>query len=169
MKLNAKIHEKLLTFIKFAVKEVGLYHTPKILFTDTKEDSIHAFGHFNPNTKAIHVRITGRHILDVMRTIAHEIVHYKQLIHGGIGDVEDHANAIAGRIMRKYNNMHPELFKQSPIKEDTASVIPANAVGDASAPNAAFPALGNNPPGKKKSKTSTTILRLTRGNPVNGR
>ena len=39
---------------------------------------------------------------------------------------EDQANTIAGRIMRDFDNKHPEVFKDMPIKEDG---VAANAVG----------------------------------------
>ena len=151
MKLNGNIHNKLLNFIKFVGKEIGLSKLPKVNFVNSKENSMRAFGHFDLKTKAIVVRITDRHPLDVMRTIAHEIVHYKQIITNKPGN-EDEANAVAGRIMRKYDNTHPSEFDEHPIKEDITSAVPANAVASPSAANAAFPGLGDNPPVSPKKK-----------------
>lgn len=75
-----------------------------------------SFGEFDG---AIRVATLGRHPMDVMRTLAHEIVHWKQMITGQEMDgsdgskTENDANAIAGVIMRKFGQMYPEYFLQS--------------------------------------------------------
>jgi hypothetical protein len=51
-----------------------------------------------------------------MRTIAHELVHYQQktLHRKGKSSAgskhENEANAVAGEIVRKYGQKHPEIF-----------------------------------------------------------
>lgn len=100
-------------------------------FVGHEEDVKKAFGDYNPNTNTIRVRASGRHPLDVMRTVAHELVHHNQIINGRAGS-EDEANAVAGRIMRKYDMMHPNDFKDRVINED-GSIGTANAVGSGEA------------------------------------
>jgi hypothetical protein len=124
-------------FIHFAAKELQLSSLPKISLVGSKENSKNAFGHFlgSRNGTFISVRITDRHPIDVMRTIAHELIHYKQRISGVRSSEqmkEDEANALAGRIMRKYDTTHPGTFKDKPIREETASAVPANAMGASS-------------------------------------
>ncbi len=124
-------------FIKFAAKELGLRTLPEINFVGSSEDKKRAFGHNIGNS--ITVRITERHPIDIMRTIAHELIHCKQNItKTRIGD-EDHANALAGRIMRKFDVKYPHVFKDKAIKanmmEDggmTTSALPANRMGTSS-------------------------------------
>jgi hypothetical protein len=54
-----------------------------------------------------------------MRTLAHELVHWKQResgleLDGSDGsETEDQANAVAGVIMRKFGKMYPEYFVNS--------------------------------------------------------
>ena len=74
------------------------------------------------NDGIIYVSIINRHPIDILRTFAHEFIHYKQLIDGKkllshAGSVaENQANAKAGEIMRKYGQLHPELFDLMPIR-----------------------------------------------------
>ena len=86
-------------FVKFAAKELGLTKLPKIHYVGTTENKKAAFGHSMGND--IWVRITDRHPIDVMRTITHELIHFKQK-GGSERFKEDQANALAGRVMRKF-------------------------------------------------------------------
>lgn len=119
-------------FVKFAAKEISLSKLPKINFVGKSQNSKLAFGHSIGNE--IFVRITDRHPGDVMRTIAHELIHIKQTMTGKQGRQfrEDEANAIAGRIMRKFNTTYPGIFNSKPIPSniaETDSLIHANAMG----------------------------------------
>jgi len=65
---------------------------------------------YNPSDKCVYVIYQGRQMADVLRTIAHELVHQKQDLQGKItgnipdigGIIEDTANAIAGRLVKMY-------------------------------------------------------------------
>jgi hypothetical protein len=126
------------SFIHFAAKYLRLTTLPPINLVGSTENSKNAFGHFLGDRKGtkISVRITGRHPIDVMRTLAHELIHYKQQISGvrmSERMKEDEANALAGRIMREYDTTHPGTFKDSPIHEEgeggTTSTLAANHTG----------------------------------------
>jgi len=60
----------------------------------------------------------NRHPIDIMRTLAHELVHYQQDVEHKIGPdsgatgspIENEANALAGQIMRRFDEENPELF-----------------------------------------------------------
>jgi hypothetical protein len=68
----------------------------------------------------VKVYVKDRAIIDVCRSIAHELVHHKQNIEDRLNDVqadgedgspiENEANAVAGIIIRKYGKLHPELY-----------------------------------------------------------
>jgi len=88
----------------------------------TKKIIKRAFGDFRNDTDTIRVRALGRHPLDVMRTIAHELIHYKHKNkHSSEQSKEDEANAIAGRIMRKYDQQNPHLFNEDATAASGAS------------------------------------------------
>ena len=106
------------SFIEFAANELQLNDLPKFyFFTDTDFSVKHSsFGGYGNGT--IYVMVTNRHINDVLRSTAHEMVHYRQDIEGRIkndsGDtgsaIENEANYMAGIIMREWGKMHPNLF-----------------------------------------------------------
>ena len=99
-------------FIKFAQKELKLPSMPQIKFVGSSENKYDAFGH--SIGKLIVVRITDRHVIDICRTIAHELQHYKQNILKmklSGNKKEDQANVIAGKLMQKFDIAHPEVFK----------------------------------------------------------
>lgn len=119
-------------FVDFARKDLKLTSLPNISFVGHEEDKKNAFGHSIGND--ITIRIADRHPIDIMRTIAHELIHYKQHSQGKKSEQmkEDEANALAGRVMRNFDTTHPEVFKDKPVKEDIASTVPANAMGASS-------------------------------------
>jgi len=73
-----------------------------------------SFGEFDG--EKIRVVVKGRHPMDIMRTLSHELVHWKQMMDGEELDgtdgsmTENEANAVAGIIMRKFAKMYPEYF-----------------------------------------------------------
>lgn len=94
-------------FLTFAQDYLKLDTMPKIKFL---HDALAGtFGHYSDGR--IEVVVAGRHPNDVMRTLAHELVHYKQELEGRIHDEsgatgsneENEANAEAGIMMRHYN------------------------------------------------------------------
>jgi len=114
----------LLDFIKFAAEHLELDSLPKFEFKfDTKRSlEHHSFGGYG--SEHINITVVNRHIMDVCRTLAHELVHYKQdLNHELDGDdpgatgspQENEANAEAAVIMRNWGKRHPELFDRESI------------------------------------------------------
>jgi hypothetical protein len=110
-------------FIVFLKRELTLtIDIPYILIDDpdfSKKNG--AFGMMNSDG-IVYISIINRHPLDILRTVAHEYVHYKQSIRGKImnpnpgSPSENEANAKAGEIMRKYGKLHPELFDLMSIR-----------------------------------------------------
>ena len=130
---DTKIHD----FIQHVATELGIDPMPKIhLHTDPKwSTSNHSFGRYDPDTHTLNVSMPNRHILDVFRTVAHELVHCSQnQQHGQLpddagetgSDWENDANARAGIIMRDWANTHPEEFEQPPLGEGASGYIPKN-------------------------------------------
>lgn len=114
----------LLDFIEFAAKHLELKSLPKFAFKfDTKRSvEHHSFGGYGD--EHINITVVNRHIMDVCRTLAHELVHYKQDLNNELdGDdpgatgspQENEANAEAAVIMRNWGKKHPELFDQESI------------------------------------------------------
>lgn len=117
--------EAMRTFLSMAAEELALRRLPKIIWVTEPQvtEKNQSFGKYTNDDKTIRVVIRGRHPLDVMRTLAHEMAHYKQDLEGRIGPnsgatgspIEDEANALAGRIMRRFGRSHPDAFMLRPV------------------------------------------------------
>jgi hypothetical protein len=117
------IHKHVNHFVDYACDHLGIESPPKIHLIDDKKEARDnkSFGGYNPNDKTIKVNTAGRHTADVMRTLAHELAHYKQdydkrLKHdsGKTGsDIENEANAQAGVIMRNYGKINSAIFEST--------------------------------------------------------
>jgi hypothetical protein len=114
----------LLDFIRFAAEDLELKSLPKFDFAfDTKRSvEHHSFGGYGG--EHITITVKNRHVMDVCRTLAHELVHYKQDLNkelegdnpGATGSPqENEANARAAVIMRNWGKKHPDLFDKESI------------------------------------------------------
>lgn len=78
-----------------------------------------SFGKQTPSTGIIRVVALNRNLADILRTLAHELVHRKQEKEGklyvGAGDdgtdIENEANSEAAIIMRKFGKTNPIIFE----------------------------------------------------------
>jgi len=122
--INDGTDEIVRDFVDFAGDRLGLERAPKIkLIRDPKQAAERkSFGGYMPGG-GIEINIGNRHIMDVLRTLAHEMVHHKQDINGELNDrsgedgspQENEANAKAAVIMRLWGKMNPELFQRASI------------------------------------------------------
>ena len=75
--------------------------------------------------------------MDILRTLAHELVHYKQKTLGKIkhdsGETgspeENQANTIAGIIMRHFNKEYPDAVNMQPIELNESQVTVNYGIG----------------------------------------
>jgi Zn-dependent peptidase ImmA (M78 family) len=113
--LNENITDE---FVKFVAKELQLKSLPasiKFVGSDYSKENL-TFGTYRPDTDEIVIVKGNRHIADVLRTLAHEMVHHKQRVSGEElngedgSNTENEANAIAGELMRKFRYVRPELY-----------------------------------------------------------
>lgn len=118
--------EHMRKFLKLCVHMLELDDLPHIVWiTSPKIEDRTTFGTFSPRDMTIQVSLLERHPLDIMRTMAHELTHYKQQVDGNLTAIsgrtgskqENEANATAGIIMRKFNQLHPECFSMKSLHE----------------------------------------------------
>ena len=105
------------SFLPFVQKQLDIKHLPTIKVMDRIPGTGGTtFGCFKQEENTIYLVTKGRHPKDAMRTLAHELVHYKQDVEdrlnnesGATGSPEENeANAQAGIIMRNFNQANPE-------------------------------------------------------------
>ena len=107
------------SFLEFAKDELQLNKVPSVEIKSLKEEPQPSFGAYSPSTNQIFLDTSNRHTVDVLRTLAHELVHAKQNELGLIGpdsgdtgsDIENDANSIAGIIIRDYGKQNPSIYK----------------------------------------------------------
>jgi hypothetical protein len=116
----------LLDFIRFAAKHLELKTLPEFEFVFENNRSIEqrSFGGYAPGHEHITITVKNRHIMDVCRTLAHELVHYSQDLKkeleeedaGRTGSPqENEANAEAAVIMRNFGKAFPDMFGKEAI------------------------------------------------------
>jgi len=131
-KSSNNIKDLFAKFLPLAAEYLRLEKLPKINIELTLPDhnGQASFGGYNSNTKEINLAIANRHPVDIFRTLAHELVHYKQDMLGKIKDYsgetgsteENQANSIAGIIMRLFNKAHPEAMKAEIVRNGTRDI-----------------------------------------------
>jgi hypothetical protein len=116
-------------FSKSCCQYLGLKNAPRIRLRRDPEWTRRngTFGRYiaEPHN-TIELATAGRHIIDILRTLAHEMTHAAQNERVGLPDhagetgseFEDGANAMAGRIMRHWAEQEPELFQGMDLDEN---------------------------------------------------
>ena len=110
-------------FINHAKKHLGVDQLPNVELINNKKMAQEntSFGGYYPGEKVIRVNIAGRHPADILRTLAHEMVHYRQDINGDLENVEmagetgstfeNEANSEAGVMIRNYGRTKPSIYE----------------------------------------------------------
>jgi biotin carboxyl carrier protein len=108
-------------FVKFVIKELGIKHPPAVVITGNK-DGIKTTANYDYGKENKIMKIYGKNrmMVDVMRSAAHELVHHKQWEDGKLktpppdigGPIEDGANAIAGRLIKKFALIDSTIYDE---------------------------------------------------------
>jgi cytidyltransferase-like protein len=121
-KLNESETATIGEFIKYAIKNLEIQNPPRNLalsYDTAKAKEMRSFGYFDPNSNKIWVYCGNRNMGDILRTLAHELVHRKQDEDGRISyesgktgsDIENEANAKAGVLLRDFGKQHEEIYQ----------------------------------------------------------
>lgn len=110
-------------FIQFAKERLSLNRLPfqiKLVKDNEFATTFKSYGGYDPNTDEIYVYVSNRSLPDILRTLAHELVHLKQRQDGVIGgvedgetgsDVENEANAAAGILLRDFGRRNGHIYE----------------------------------------------------------
>jgi len=124
-------HEDYNKFIDYVVGELNIENPPTV-YVEKEASSDYTGGtyRYKGGPERIKVRSKGRSLMDILRSIAHELVHHKQKEDGMFedkevikdipevgGPIEDEANAIAGRLIKKYGKENKHLYEQMMVKK----------------------------------------------------
>jgi cytidyltransferase-like protein len=109
-------------FVKYAIKNLEIQKPPRNLtfsYDNAAAKEKRSFGYFDPNANKIWVYCGNRNMADILRTLAHELVHRKQDEDGRINyesgktgsEIENEANAQAGVLLRDFGKQHEEIYQ----------------------------------------------------------
>jgi hypothetical protein len=79
-------------FMPFAQKQMGFNRPPKLFLRQDAQNSADPLGKtgfYDPAKESITIFTTGRHPKDVMRSLAHELMHHAQKCKGDFDNVEN--------------------------------------------------------------------------------
>ena len=111
-------------FLPLAMEVLELDKLPEFKFSPIIDSGNQpSFGMYSVEDKMLHVALKNRHPVDILRTVAHELVHFKQDMLGELNDEsgatgspeENQAHEIAGVIMRHFNKQNPQFLSSGPI------------------------------------------------------
>ena len=112
-----KILDKFVLFVK---KQLELESVPTIKIQNNRDGlKTTANYDYTKENKLIKVCAKNRALVDVCRSIAHEMVHHKQFEQGRLkvkppdigGEIEDEANAKAGQYIKMYSKIDPTIYE----------------------------------------------------------
>lgn len=120
-KINERSHSQIVEeFVSFACKILSIDEgdVPDIILQSNR-DGLNTTASYQ--TGLIRVYIKERALVDVLRSLAHELTHCKQDVEGRITNpqldgktgspIENEANTMAGIIMREFGALHPEIYE----------------------------------------------------------
>jgi hypothetical protein len=79
-------------FMPFAQKQMGFNRPPKLFLRQNSQNSADPLGKtgfYDPANESITIYITDRHPKDVMRSLAHELMHHTQKCNGDFDNLEN--------------------------------------------------------------------------------
>lgn len=119
--LNDKKKQTLDTFVKFVKNELELKTVPSVSIQNNR-DGIKTTANYDYTKENKIIRVTGKNraLVDVLRSIAHEMVHHKQFEQGRLevqppdigGEIEDEANAKAGVFIKMFAKIDPTIYDE---------------------------------------------------------
>jgi hypothetical protein len=119
--LNDDKKDKLNRFVKFVKDQLELDTIPVISIQNHRKNlKTTANYDYTKDEKIIKVCSKGRALVDVMRSIAHEMVHHKQFEQGRLkvqppdigGEIEDEANAKAGQYIKMFAKQDSTIYDE---------------------------------------------------------
>ncbi len=113
--------EKLNSFVKFVKEQLELKTVPTIYIQNHRNGlKTTANYDYTKENKIVKVCMKNRALVDVMRSIAHELVHHKQFEQGRLnvkppdigGEIEVEANAKAGQFIKMFARIDESIYDE---------------------------------------------------------
>jgi Zn-dependent peptidase ImmA (M78 family) len=130
-RFDSSIEKTINEFIDFVKKELKIENDVDVKLQNDKDGikttAVYKYaegGSPSENTE-VKVYAKDRALSDILRSIAHEMVHHKQNEDGKLdkkpsnvgGQIEDEANAKAGELLKKFGQKYPEIYNNENKQE----------------------------------------------------
>jgi Zn-dependent peptidase ImmA (M78 family) len=121
---NVNFVEMFKDFLPLAMEVLEVDRLPEMKFeSELNTGEQPSFGMYSPDDNMLAVALSNRHPVDILRTVAHELVHFKQNMNGELnpnsGETgsphENQAHEVAGVIMRHFNKRYPKYLQSKPL------------------------------------------------------
>ena len=119
--LNDNKKELLTNFVKFVIKELEIQKPPTVAIQNGRGKlRTTADYDYGKENKIIKINGKNRLLVDVLRSVAHELKHHKQFEEGRLkvkppdigGEIEDEANAFAGRAIKMFAKLDRTIYDE---------------------------------------------------------
>jgi hypothetical protein len=107
-------------FVNYCMEYLSV-DRPKLKLINSKDYAYEnrSLGGYSPSEKKIMVVVHNRNMADILRTVAHEMVHHMQNLDKRLTSTsgedgspdENEANSLAGVIMRKFGRDNPQIYE----------------------------------------------------------
>jgi Zn-dependent peptidase ImmA (M78 family) len=109
-------------FVKFVKDELGIKKCPTVVLQNGQGQlKTTAAYDYSKENKVVKVNAKNRALVDVLRSIAHEMVHHKQWEDGKLdgpkppdigGEIEDEANSKAGQFIKMFAKDNKKIYQE---------------------------------------------------------
>ena len=125
--ISRDLTTQLQLFTRYAISRLKIKNAPTITIIPPTDDMT-SLGKYNPSLNKIFVVVQNRLLADILRTLAHELVHHKQQemgqltnpsVDGATGSpIENYAHVVAGILMRDYGKTNTQIFLKEEVVTD---------------------------------------------------
>ena len=111
-------HKNILNkFLTYCYENLEIGEQPSIKLLSKRTDEMTG-GAYDPQNNIIYVLAGNRAFADILRSLAHEIVHHQQKLNDKLqgdipyvgGEIEDEANAVAGQLVKSFTKDNPKVY-----------------------------------------------------------
>ena len=141
------LNKQLLTeFLDFVNEQLKIKEPYSVYFVEDKTNAKDPLGRtamYNPSSSSVYIYATNRHPKDLLRSIAHELMHHKQKEQGKLGKMHGEGSVTeeqleleaneAGYLVRMFEDGRKQLKEQA-ISKQVAGAL-TDTFGDATAPD----------------------------------
>ena len=116
-----ELRQAISQFVHWVIKKLDIQdELPKfdLSYDQLTAQKLHRTGSYEWHNNIMTVYVLNRNLVDILRTVAHEMTHKKQAEEGRIhqknppgSKLEQEADATAGYLMKLYSKEHREIFQ----------------------------------------------------------